>query len=140
MILDFECDLRWRDLHGTSNVRRHCERCDHAVYNLSGMTDAQAKQVIEEHEGKKLCVRIVTREGRIVHARNAEQQLRVQRRGSRKLVAAALLVQSAFVAFADEPAESWYDPFRAIAEILTPEPVEDKFTMGNYAVTSDVVF
>ena len=140
MEVDFECGLQWSDLSGTSNTRRHCEQCDHAVYNLSGMTEDEAKQVLESHRGQKLCIRFVTRNGRVVHARNAVEQLRLQRRGSRKLVAAALMAQAAFVAFADDPAESWYDPFHAIAEMLTPEPVEEKFTTGNRPVDCDLVF
>lgn len=141
MKLKFECPLTWNDLAGTSTIRRHCDRCDHAVYNLSGMTRDQARRALALHEGagKKMCVHFVSRNGQIVHDGDPLLQLEGQRRGAGKLLAAALLVQTAFAIVADEPSDFYFDPFAAIGVTLN-EPVEQKFEPSTDVVAMGVVF
>lgn len=138
---NFECDLRWDDLVGESNMRRHCDRCDRNVYNLSGMTREQAARLIRLHEGAPLCIHYVRRDGRIVHEGDPLQQLRSQRQGSRRLVAAAMAVHAAFAAIADRPAEALFDPFKYVVDALRADPVEEKFYMGaNAEIETELVF
>ncbi len=141
MKLSFECDLRWQDLEGASNMLRHCNRCDHTVYNLSGMTRRDAKKVLKLHEGKKVCVHFVSLSGHIVHDGDPLEQLEHQRRGAGRLVAAALIVQAAFVALSNDPVGDYFDPFASLVDALTRERIEPKFTMGaNPEVIEAVMF
>ncbi len=142
MKLAFECDLRWNDLDGTSNTRRHCTDCDRDVYNLSGMTRRQATRLLAD-DAAGLCVRFVSRNGQIVHDGDPIAQLRAQRGGAGRLLATAMLAQAAFLTFADDPRAAFFDPFRAVAAQLSPEPVERhdyREAMGNRAVVTEVIF
>ncbi len=132
MKLKFECPMTWSDLEGMSGVRRHCNSCDHDVINLSGMTRAQARRTIARHEGRSLCVHFASRNGEILHAGDPLLQLEVQRRGAGKLLAAAMLVQTAFAIVADQPlSDFYYDPFAVIGistDLFEDEPINTEPT------------
>lgn len=124
MELRYECDYRWEDLAGESNMRRHCASCDQHVYNISNMTADQARRLIETYEGsgRRLCVNFVRRDGRIVHRGDPMEQLaqvESQRHGAAKLLATALLVHTGFAAFAENPKDYWMDPFKGAASAVS---------------------
>lgn len=54
------CQASWADMRGDDRTR-FCESCSKHVYNLSGMTRAQALSLVEATEGR-LCVRFYRRE------------------------------------------------------------------------------
>ncbi len=51
--LNFECGEDWEAMGG-EGARRHCARCDEAVTNLSGLTQAEAEALIAAGPG---CIR-----------------------------------------------------------------------------------
>jgi hypothetical protein len=53
------CSARWQDMTGDDR-RRMCGACNKHVYNLSGMTRAEAEQLIVEREGT-FCARFFAR-------------------------------------------------------------------------------
>lgn len=128
MELDFVCDLNWSDLKGASKIVRHCDRCDRDVFNLSGMTRERAARLLKEN-GAGLCVHFVSREGTIVHDGDPLMQLRSQKRGAWRLVAGALVVQSAFAMVGDS-SERYFDPFYGLADAVTDAFEDDEYMGG----------
>ncbi len=53
------CKAPWENMDGDERVR-FCRECNRNVYNLSAMTDAEARRVVSEREGR-LCVRFYQR-------------------------------------------------------------------------------
>jgi hypothetical protein len=53
------CRASWERMKGKGRVR-HCGQCDKNVYNLSGMTRAEAEALVRRMEGR-LCVRFYRR-------------------------------------------------------------------------------
>ena len=53
------CKASWERMEGDDRVR-HCEACEHKVYNLSGMNRAEAEALVLVAEGR-LCVRFYRR-------------------------------------------------------------------------------
>lgn len=53
------CKASWERMEGDDRVR-HCEACEHKVYNLSGMNRAEAEALVSGAEGR-LCVRFYRR-------------------------------------------------------------------------------
>src|SRR5690242_3455707 len=61
------CPARWEGMAGDDRAR-HCGSCDRTVYDLSGLTAAEAEALIHEHDGR-LCVRLFRRaDGRVLTA------------------------------------------------------------------------
>lgn len=50
------CHEQWDAMHG-DNRSRHCEKCNHSVFNLSEMTSAQAARIVQGSADRPLCVR-----------------------------------------------------------------------------------
>ena len=62
------CHADWDRMEGDERAR-FCQECRLNVYNLSDMTRQQAEELIESHEGKRLCVRFFRRtDGKIITA------------------------------------------------------------------------
>ena len=53
------CSADWRAMTGTDRVR-HCADCNLNVYNLSALSTAEARALVEETEGRR-CVRFYRR-------------------------------------------------------------------------------
>jgi hypothetical protein len=53
------CHASWDAMTGDDRAR-FCDRCEKKVYNLSGMTHAEARALVTQNEGK-LCVRFYRR-------------------------------------------------------------------------------
>lgn len=61
------CAANWDDMKGDARAR-HCGSCDRMVYDLSGLTAAEAAALIRAKEGS-FCVRLFRRaDGRILTA------------------------------------------------------------------------
>ena len=56
------CNVRWDDMRGDGRVR-HCGQCEKSVFNISGMSRADAESLIHERveAGKELCIRLYKR-------------------------------------------------------------------------------
>ncbi|MFA9472676.1 MAG: hypothetical protein ACERNK_19075, partial [Deltaproteobacteria bacterium] len=53
------CKAPWENMDGDERVR-FCRDCNRNVYNLSAMTEREARRVVAEREGR-LCVRFYQR-------------------------------------------------------------------------------
>lgn len=58
---------------------RHCTACGHNVYNLSNMSPAEARSLVQNHEGR-LCVRFYRRPDDTVIAKNCPVGLSAMRK------------------------------------------------------------
>jgi hypothetical protein len=82
------CLARWEDMKGDER-RRFCEQCQLHVYNLSGMTSADAERVVSTAEGR-LCVSFFRRSDGTILTEDCPIGLRARAR--RQLRRAAALV------------------------------------------------
>ena len=83
------CSADWEKMEGNDRVR-FCSACQLNVYNFSEMTEREVRQLIQSHEGRRLCGRLYRRKDGTLLTRNCPVALRaVVRRLSR--VAGAVL-------------------------------------------------
>lgn len=54
------CNARWEDMDGDERVR-HCSHCDKDVFNVAGMTRAEAMALVHERVQSGLCLRMFRR-------------------------------------------------------------------------------
>jgi len=54
------CPADWNKMVGDDRVR-HCAECNLNVYNLSAMTERQARQLLDGNSGKRICLRLYRR-------------------------------------------------------------------------------
>jgi hypothetical protein len=80
------CKADWNEMTGDERVR-FCGQCDKNVYNLSGMTRAEAEALLVAEEGK-LCVRYFRRADGTVLTADCPDGLRRRRRRRRVLAVA----------------------------------------------------
>lgn len=89
------CPADWERMIGNEQVR-FCAECNLNVYNLSGMTKAEAERLIAQSEGR-LCVRFYRRADGTILTRNCPTGLRaLKKRLSRMANAVVSLVLSFF--------------------------------------------
>ncbi len=87
------CPADWEGMNGTEKVR-FCALCNLNVYNLSGMTKAEAERLIVRSEGS-LCVRYYRRADGTILTRNCPVGLRaLKKRLTRMASALASLILS----------------------------------------------
>jgi hypothetical protein len=48
------CSMKWEEMNGNREIR-HCDRCQHNIYNISEMTSRRALKVLNQPE-EKVCV------------------------------------------------------------------------------------
>jgi hypothetical protein len=87
------CSQSWEAMQGTDTVRC-CNECRLNVYNLSGMTRAEAETLVRGHEGR-MCVRFYRRADGTVLTRDCPVGVRALRRQARRLVAAVVALIAA---------------------------------------------
>ena len=82
------CDKKWEEMVGNSH-QRFCSVCEKNVYNISAMTNREAKRLIKDLNGN-LCVRYVTTpQGKLITA--LPKPIQITRRAT---IAAGVLVAS----------------------------------------------
>ncbi len=125
------CPASWGTMAGDDRVR-FCPQCALNVYNLSGMTRAEAEELVRAHEGR-LCVRFYRRGDGTVLTRDCPAGLQAARKRLLWIlrVAAALLlavlgwaaVRIAAARDEDEAASRLRDtqPFKTLIDWLDPE-------------------
>jgi hypothetical protein len=55
------CNKSWEQMVGDDRVR-HCSSCDKDVFNIAGMTRAEALQLITKQPSEGLCLRLFRRD------------------------------------------------------------------------------
>lgn len=89
------CQEPWEDMHG-SKTRRHCERCDRDVHNLSAMTRREADAVIARRAaGERVCVRYtVDDDGQVEFRREPLIPAQLLLRGRQVAMGASLMASA----------------------------------------------
>lgn len=123
------CAAAWDAMPGDDR-RRHCERCDRAVVNVSAMRADEARELLAAHVGQRLCVRYaVDRRGDVVFRAPARPPPRVSLLTPLLLAACAAHGQGYELEEPTPPeAGDWCSPEeeaeqRCVGEPLKPEPV-----------------
>lgn len=138
------CSANWAEMYG-SERQRFCGDCKLNVYNLSGMTTAEAEQLIINAEGR-LCVRFYRRaDGSIITQDCPVGWAKVKQRLSRTVTALfSLLVSFAGGMWAINMFSSKADvrvmgelvePFKKPSPAPTPKRPDDMI-MGNISITN----
>lgn len=83
------CSADWSEMTGGARVR-FCARCELNVYNLSGMTRAEAERLVTNTEGRPLCVRFFRRADGTILTENCPVGLRALKRRVSRAVSATL--------------------------------------------------
>ncbi len=92
------CLESWEAMEGDERVR-HCNGCKQNVYNLSGMTQSEAEDLLQAHEGG-LCVRLYQRDDGSVITKNCPTGVRALReRAVKKWVAISYAVAALALGF-----------------------------------------
>ena len=89
------CDVGWANMRG-DDKDRYCDRCQKNVYNLSGMTRTEAKNLLREKEGR-LCVSIFRRLDGTILTADCPIGLRAVRRGLLKTIGAVAAIVAVVV-------------------------------------------
>ena len=90
------CRADWEQMIGNERMR-FCSQCQLNVYNLSGMTRAEAESLISNSEGR-LCVRYYRRADGTILTRNCPVGLSAIKRRVSRLASAALSAVLSFFA------------------------------------------
>lgn len=98
------CQESWEDMSGDERVR-HCARCEHEVYDLSGLSRVEAEALVgEAARGASICARFRRRaDGRVITADCPSRLARGRRSGWRRAAAALLAGLGASVFQGCEP-------------------------------------
>ncbi len=91
--VSFKCNLDWQKMT-VVDKGRFCGDCKKVVRDVSGMKEAEAKELLATREGGELCVRYISdRDGRIVFSDSSiVSAVALLRRRSSLMVAASLAV------------------------------------------------
>src|SRR5438045_6076304 len=86
------CPMFWENMIGDSRVR-FCAKCQLNVYNLTTMSEIEAKNLVQRNEGR-LCVRLYDRGDQTATAQDCSQR-RARKKVRRAFVIGALLLVAA---------------------------------------------
>lgn len=89
--------MKWKDMEGGDEVR-HCSVCAKNVYNLSGMTRAEAAKLIQDTDGK-LCTRYYVRPDGTIITSQCPKAIRDQVKNLRKFAVRATAVLAPLALF-----------------------------------------
>lgn len=82
------CHVGWETMSGDERSR-HCSQCQLNVYNIAGMTAADARNLIEAREGR-VCIRLVRRADGTVLTKDCPVGIRKYRSRAARFAGAAL--------------------------------------------------
>lgn len=128
------CSMDWEQMSGDEQVR-FCGACELHVYNLSGMTQAEAEALVMEREGKqRLCVRFYRRTDGTVLTRDCPVGLARVRRSLVRLwsrVAALFLATFTLFGCRSGGGEGCYAEMgevEVMGKLMPPPPVKPAVT------------
>jgi hypothetical protein len=102
--LSFSCGEDFESME-RRGATRHCASCDHAVHDLSSMTEREATAFLARHQDAELCVRYLSDEdGKPLFMPEPSRGLRLLRQvdGVQRLAAAALVAAPLLLTACDE--------------------------------------
>jgi hypothetical protein len=136
------CASDWNEMIGNQR-QRFCGACKLNVYNLSGMTQHEAENLIVQSEGH-LCVRFYRRADGTVLTKDCPVGWQAIKRNVSKTVAAfASLIFTALSAigltkfFAESNAQSTVEALSRIENSKTATQEKPIALMGNFSVSND---
>jgi hypothetical protein len=89
------CSANWNEMYGDDR-KRFCAECKLNVYNLSGMTQAEAESLLINSEGR-VCVKFYRREDGSVLTKDCPVGWQtIKRRVSRVMTALAIMITTIF--------------------------------------------
>jgi hypothetical protein len=125
------CQASWVAMRGDDRVR-YCGRCEQHVYNLSGMSRADAEALLRQREGR-LCVRYYRRPDGTVLTKNCQAFAATRRWVAAGIGLAGAMLVGLLAVFFTSPAgatgriaPAWaheVEPFRTILEWIEPQPM-----------------
>ena len=81
------CPSDWNKMVGDARVR-HCSECNLNVYNLSAMTERQARQFLGGNSGKRVCLRLYRRADGTIITQDCPWGFRALKRRATRLASA----------------------------------------------------
>ena len=81
------CPAEWNKMVGDERVR-HCAECNLNVYNLSAMTECQARQFLGGNSGKRVCLRFYRRADGTIVTQDCPWGLRALKRRATRFASA----------------------------------------------------
>jgi hypothetical protein len=90
------CPADWSRMEGTARVR-FCKLCKLNVYNIEELTADEARALIRENEGQRLCVRLWLRTDGTVITKDCPRGLQLRRRWKRARAGAGVFAALAIV-------------------------------------------
>ena len=90
------CTAAWGRMSGTERAR-YCSQCNLNVYNLSGMSKAEAEALLDSSEGR-LCVRFYRRADGTILTQNCPVRLRALKHRAARAAGGALSAVLSFCA------------------------------------------
>lgn len=145
------CSADWDSMDGDDQCR-FCSLCQKNVYNLSGLSDAESRQLMEDKDGK-VCVRFYQRPDGTVLTSDCPVGAADGRRRIRKRVTAlafagfvaagiwnvARQATSAQTASPKEYAvDRWIDEFRQLVGLPPRNLVPEELLMGDVCLPEDI--
>jgi hypothetical protein len=83
------CPADWEKMVGDERVR-HCAECNLNVYNLSAMTERQARQLLAGNSGKRMCLRLYRRADGTIITQDCPWAFRALKRRATRFASAVL--------------------------------------------------
>ena len=90
------CRVSWDAMQGDDRTR-HCGQCELQVYNLSGMSHAEAVDLVRRSQGERVCVRFYRRADGTVLTSDCPTSVR---RGRKRLPSVRKVIAAGFSAAA----------------------------------------
>jgi Carboxypeptidase regulatory-like domain len=81
------CPADWEKMVGDERVR-HCAECNLNVYNLSALTEREARQLLEGNNGNRVCLRLYRRADGTIITQDCPWGFRALRRRAGRLASA----------------------------------------------------
>lgn len=131
------CKADWSEMAGDER-RRFCGECKLNVYNLSGMTEPEAKNLLANSEGR-LCVRFYRRADGTVLTKDCPVGWQAIKRRVSKTAAAfvslvfGLLTSLGFISLFNQPKREMVGVIKSYYPFATPTPKEQPL-MGAIAM------
>jgi hypothetical protein len=83
------CPAEWEKMVGDGRVR-HCSECNLNVYNLSAMSEHEARQLLDGNSGKRICLRLYRRADGTIITQDCPWGFRALKRRTARFASALL--------------------------------------------------
>src|ERR1041384_3776026 len=106
------CSAGWENMSGDERTR-FCQQCNHSVYNIREMTEAEVREMINRATGR-VCGRIYRRADGTVMTKDCPVGLRAYRKRAARFAGAALTAVLGLFSISPAQSEKENDPEKAV--------------------------